>query len=307
MARTIIWMGFCVSLALVNLPVVRELAVLSRRDASASHLVLIPFVTLALLFYDRRAIFSSVRFESLAGGIVSAISVLVMLLLRKKGQASLSGHGLMAAMTGIVLLWAGGFLVVYGRQAFRRALFPLAFLLFVVPIPDAALASTVALLKRGSSETVAALFMLTGTPFHREGYVYALPNVVIEIADECSGIRSTIALFLTSLLAGHMYLKSPWRKAVLVTAILPVTVLKNGVRIVTLSLLAIHVDPGFLTGQLHHDGGIVFFVMTLTILFPLFAWLYRSDMERSAGYEPVEVVRPSSPPCPNSEVLCQNK
>jgi exosortase/archaeosortase family protein len=84
---------------------------------------------------------------------------------------------------------------------------------------------------------------------------------------------------LTSLLAGHMFLSTPWKKALLVIVILPLTVLKNGIRIVTLCLLAMRVDPSFLTGQLHHEGGIVFFMVTLLIVFPLFAWLCRNESE----------------------------
>ena len=63
----------------------------------------------------------------------------------------------------------------------------------------------------------------------------------------------------------------------LLFVILPITVLKNAVRIVTLSLLAIHVDRSFLTGSLHHDGGIVFFVLALAMMTPVFVVMYRSE------------------------------
>jgi len=95
-------------------------------------------------------------------------------------------------------------------------------------------------------------------------------------------------LTLTTLLAGHMFLRSPWKKAVLVLAVVPLTILKNGIRIVTLSLLAMHVDPGFLTGQLHHEGGIVFFLLALVLLFPLFAALVKSDGGDSSNRTPDE-------------------
>jgi len=101
--------------------------------------------------------------------------------------------------------------------------------------------------------------------------------VVIEIADECSGIRSSIALVLTGLLAGHTFLREHWTKALLLIAVLPVTLLKNGIRIVTLTLLALHVDSGFLTGQLHHEGGIVFFVISLAMVAPLVPILRRAE------------------------------
>ncbi len=51
---------------------------------------------------------------------------------------------------------------------------------------------------------------------------------------------------------------------------LPLAIVKNGIRIVSLSLLARHVNPSFLTGQLHHEGGFVFFLLRCVIMSPLF-------------------------------------
>jgi exosortase/archaeosortase family protein len=85
------------------------------------------------------------------------------------------------------------------------------------------------------------------------------------------------------LLAGDAFLRSGWAKLVLVLAVLPVAILKNGIRIVTLSLLATHVDEEFLTGQLHHEGGVVFFVVSLAILAPVVAVLRRSELRPVAA------------------------
>ena len=138
--------------------------------------------------------------------------------------------------------------------------------------------AAVGVLKTGSTEVVSTLFTLTGTPFFRDGFVFTLPQFAIEVADECSGIRSSIALVLTSLLAGHTFLQSGWTRALLVVAVLPVTILKNGIRIVGLSLLSIHVDPSFLKGQMHREGGVVFFLLALAMLAPVFALLRRSEI-----------------------------
>ena len=180
----------------------------------------------------------------------------------------------------IVVLWIAGFAFFYGRGALHAALFPLLFLGFAIPIPVALLDTAIQVLKSGSTELVAGLFTLTGTPYHRDGFVFSLPNFVIEVADECSGIRSSIALLLTSLLAGHIFLNTWWKKALLAAMILPLAIIKNGIRIVSLSLLAEHVDAGYLTGQLHHEGGIVFFLLTLGILAPFFILLQRSELRQ---------------------------
>ena len=60
-------------------------------------------------------------------------------------------------------------------------------------------------------------------------------------------------------------------------------VLKNGVRIFTLTLLASYVDPGFLYGRLHREGGVVFFLLGLLLLAPLLWVLQRSEKKALAG------------------------
>ena len=275
--RTILFAACCLVLAAANLGALRALVNLASQDQTASHIILIPFVTLVLVWLRRESIFSSVGWAPLAGIGVILLGLGVLLAGRLAGESSSHASSLSIMIGGLVVLWIGGFLLFFGRNAFRTALFPLLFLAFMVPVPAMLLDPVILFLKTGSREAVSGLFLLTGTPFHREGFVFSLPKFVIEIADECSGIRSSIALLLTGLLAGHMFLKTGWKKALLVAAIVPTAMLKNGVRIVSLSLLASYVDPGFLTGRLHHDGGIVFFLLTLALLTPLFVLLYSSE------------------------------
>ena len=63
--------------------------------------------------------------------------------------------------------------------------------------------------------------------------------------------------------------------------VIPLSIAKNAIRIVTLTLLAIHVDPGYLDGQLHHDGGIVFFGLSLLIMLPFMLLLRRLERRQT--------------------------
>jgi len=247
---------------------------------TASHLIAVPLVTLVLLFQDRRTIFASTRFEWIPGLALILAGIAVSLAIFAYHPSANRDDSLSIRIAGFVMLWLGGFLLFYGAAAFRSGLFALLFLIFMIPIPDAIIDAATLLLKRGSTEMVAWLLTVVRTPYYREGYVFAMPTLTIEVADACSGIRSTIALLLTVLLAGHMFLETSWRKALLVLAILPVTLFKNAVRIVALSLLAMHVDPGFIKGQLHHEGGIFFFLLGLAMLAPVLTVLRRSETPR---------------------------
>jgi exosortase len=232
----------------------------SLRDASASHILLIPFVTSALLLRDRAEILDHVRFSIRTGMPVLIVGVVGLIF-----AADLS-----LRTAAFVVLLLGIFLFILGAQSFRKALFPLLFLFLMVPIPEAVLNPVVIFLQKGSAAASAVLFKLTGTPFFQQGFFFALPGVNIEIASECSGIRSSLALCITCLLAGHLMLDKGWKKLVFVLAAIPMAMFKNAVRIVGLSLLAIHVDMSWLTNsRLHHEGGFLFYLLGLILLLPL--------------------------------------
>jgi exosortase len=156
----------------------------------------------------------------------------------------------------------------------------------MVPVPGFLLERIILALQKGSAEVVEALFKLSGVPVLRQGFTFALPRVTFDIAHECSGIRSSLALFITSLLAGYVFLLSKWRRGILALSVVPVAIIKNGVRIVTLSLLASYVDRSFLTGSLHHRyGGALFSVLALAALVPVL-WLLQRQEGSSQGCRP---------------------
>jgi exosortase len=275
-SRHVLFAAFTAALLGVHASAVRSVIELSRHDATASHLVFVPFVTLVLL-YDRRARFAeegpAIYLAGLRLGGLVALSWIAVAFAPVAGPV----YALTALVGAMVAAWVAGFAGCYGTPSFRAALFPLMFLGFAVPIPSTFVDAAVLLLKSGSAKVVAALFSLTGTPFHRSGYIFALPAFRIEIADECSGIRSSLALVMTSVLAAQLFLTTTWKRVLVVLVAIPFAVIKNGCRIVALSLLATYVDPGFMTGRLHHEGGVFFFTIGLAILAPFFLALRRTE------------------------------
>jgi exosortase len=260
---------------------IRELILLLRfsfQNEHYSHIVLIPLVSAFLLYTERNNIFSEIRRDGrgawflapaaaayFAGSLLPALSRNDFLSLR---------------LLSFVLLWLGIFLYSYGAQAFRRAAFPVVFLALIIPIPDILLGHIIGLLVAGSAQITTWLFDLSGIPVLRHGTVFMLSTQTIEVARECSGIRSSLALFITSLLASHLFLRSRWSMFLLAVAAVGIAILKNGIRIATLTILAIRVDSGFLTGRLHHEGGFVFFMIGLGILSSVLAGLRWMERRR---------------------------
>ncbi len=250
---------------------------------SSSHLVLIPIISFFLLYLERQRIFSITRTSVASGASLALLGVLLYWLVNRSALPQEGNWRLCLETLCVVLVWITGFLLCYGFVALRAAAFPLLFLLLMVPLPDVILDRAIYALQSGSAEISYLIFHLVGTPVSRHGFLLSVPGVTIEVAKECSSIRSSIALFITCLLAAHLYLRTAWKKFVFVVLGLLLSVVKNGIRITTLTLLSVYVDRGFLYGRLHRQGGFVFFLLALLILLPVFLWMEKSDKRRKPG------------------------
>lgn len=233
---------------------------------TSSYTLLIPFLSAFLLYRKRDQIFANVKCGFRVGLPLLLVGLSWGVIGRFAWDQNSEFRALCISIAGLVLCWLGGFVLFYGTRAFRKAMFPLLLLLLAVPVPDWWLDKPIAAVRFGSTEVCSMALSLTGIPFVRSGYEFFLNHVSIVVAPECSGIHSTLAILLISLVAGHLYLSSAVRKAVLVLCALPIVCVTNGLRITTLTLLAEYVDPNILQSRLHYQGGMVFFALALVLL-----------------------------------------
>ena len=274
-----------IGLILFNLPL-RQLFSLSTHNQLYSHMPLIPLVSLYFFFVERKRIFSETEccFQV---GIPLVVLGLVFYLFGAGHQQDYPVNNYLAVMMFGFFLWIlGAFVVSYGVGAFKEALFPLAFLIFLVPIPSFILDPYIRFLQRWSAEASYGVFKMIDVPLHREGFVFSLPGLTIEVAEQCSGIRSSLALFITSIVSGKLFLTTGWRRVILALCVFPIAVFKNGLRIVTISLLAAYVDPIFIERHwIHSSGGIPFFIVALLLLVPV-VWGLRRWEKRGERSKP---------------------
>lgn len=265
-----IWMAF--------LPL-RDLLQNSKTDYY-SHIPLIPVISGYFLFRKKKEIFGGSPSFYLPGLFIMAAAAILRFVGRDL-QANPNDFASIATFSALVF-WLGSFLFLYGKEALRKAYFPVAFLIFAVPIPSILMEKIISVLVTVSTSVTNLLFKTIGVPFTREGSIFDLPGFSIEVAKECSGIRSSLALFITGILASHLFLKKFWKKGVLALAVFPIAVFKNGLRIVGIYLLSYHIDMRFIEGDFHHKfAGSVFFVVGLFLL-GLILWLLRRSEVRQA-------------------------
>ena len=272
-----------ISLAFGWRPLLATLTLALRND-QYTHILLILPVSLALIFLESPFLESPFLEwpspkemstpNTRAGFVFLAIAVLAAIFTVVRSATLPQDVQLSIRMFALVLFWIGTCIVSLGSRAARALLFPLCFLFWLVPFPSSILNAVVTLLQQGSSLTAHALFSAVGVPVSQDGVVLNIPGLTVEVSQECSSIRSSSMLLVTTMVLAQVLLRSPWRKALVIAVAIPLSIAKNGLRIFTISMLGTHVDPGYLTGRLHHQGGIIFFMIALATVF-LLIWILR--------------------------------
>jgi exosortase C (VPDSG-CTERM-specific) len=241
-----------------------------------SHILLIPFVS-AYLIYIRRSSLPKDYTYSPGWGMIPLVAAVIALAAAVFGPVlSENDYLALMALSFVCFLAAGG-LFFLGRKWMAVAAFPFTFLIFMVPLPDRVTDFLETASKLASAEAANLFFNMAGTPMLRDGTIFQLPGITIEVAQECSGIRSTWVLFITSLVAAHLFLKSPWRRTLLVAAVIPLGILRNGLRVAFIGLLCVYGGPEMINSIFHRRGGPPFFVLSLIPLFVLMWWLRRGE------------------------------
>ncbi len=248
-----------------------------------SYVVFIPIISGYLMYSSRRQILDNRRLF-LVGGVPAIFAGIFFYMTVNQYSSLLNLTDQISVQTfSVVVSWIGGFLLLVGPKSFRLSLFPLLFLVFLVPIPTILMDNLSHLLQVASTDISYFLFRVSGTPVLREGFSIHLPRLSILIAPECSGIRATITLFVLSVLAGHLFLRTTWKKIVAVSSIFPITIIGNSIRIVVLTFMALYVNRGFIVSDnlLHERGGWVLFGVDLVLFGGIVALLQRNDARKA--------------------------
>jgi exosortase C (VPDSG-CTERM-specific) len=276
------WGGACFVIVLLGAfaqPLFVLLNYAARSDLY-SYILLIPFVSAYLIYLRRDQLPKNyvIDLPVAIGFLVTGLATLAFTCWLDFAGRAPAGNAriILLTLSFLCCVAAGGFFFL-GRDWMRAAAFPLAYLIFMVPMPDAMADALETASKYASAEVANVLFHLSGTPFVRAGAVFQLPNITIEVAQECSGIRSSWVLLMTSILAANLFLKTPWRRFALVAFVIPLAILRNGFRILVIGLLCVNIGPQMIHSVIHRRGGSVFFALSLIPLFVLLWWLCKGE------------------------------
>jgi len=244
-------------------------------DPNFSHGFFVPFFSMFVLWQNRSALAVVPREPSLWGLPVVLFSLCTLIL-------GTLGAEVFLARTSLILLAAGMVIFFLGWKMLRAVLFPLAFLLLMVPIPAIIFNELTFPLQIFASKVAAWALPLCGVPVLREGNIINLPAMPLEVADACSGIRSLLSLTTLAIMYGYLMERWALVRVLLAFASIPIAVAANGFRIVGTGLLVQYWDPDKAEGFFHAFSGWLIFVSSLLMLFMVHQG-FRAVFRRSGG------------------------
>jgi len=260
------------SLAFSWAPLVKTFR-LAWTNEAYTHIVLIIPLSLALIYFDSKTARPVIEPGRHSGLVLLAVALAVACFARWGGALG-PDMRLTLSMVATVLWWVASVLFSFGLPVFRAFLFPLCFLFWLVPFPDFLLNRIIETLQNDSAIATRWMFQLARVPVTQNGIMLSLPDLDIMVERECSSIRSSMVLIVTTMVLAHLFLRSWWRKLIVILIAIPLSVAKNALRIFVIVELALRVDPQYLTGDLHRRGGIVFLLIA-TIIVAGMLWLLR--------------------------------
>jgi exosortase len=280
------WLGFAVltaaSLLLWWRPLVRSFS-LAISNPSYTHLLLVIPLAVFLAFLQWKEVRTGPGW--IWGALILTGSLVIFCVERTVTVELAPDVRLAVDMLALVAWWIGSFSLCLGCKAFRALAFPLLFLLWVVPMPNFLLNRIIAGLQHGSVFSAQLLFKVSATPVSASGVVLSLPEIDLEVGPECSSIRSSLILIVTTMVLAQIVLRSPWRKLLVVAVSIPLSFAKNGLRIFVLGWIATHGHPDILNSRLHREGGPVFLAVAFAVIF-LLIWVFtRGEPKDDRGYQ----------------------
>src|SRR3972149_5319207 len=191
--RNILFLFFSVTILIIFYSAISRLIILSFSNELYSHMVLITLISGYFVYSKRKTIFVNKKY-SFAAGTILTIAGIIFYLLGINQQIKLNQNDyLFVTVSSALISWTGGLIFFYGTQTFRNALFPLLFLVFMVPIPTYIIDKIVFFYGFGKVQASHVISVIPGRGNFSDRLVFQLSNVSIEVAKECSGIRSSMA------------------------------------------------------------------------------------------------------------------
>ena len=219
------------------LPALEDLnAKYSAVDSYYSHGYLIPLVSLFVIWHKRNTL-KSMRVEPSAAGLWVLGGGLLLYLFSRWFYVNF------AAASSMLIVLTGLALYLFGKAITKQLMFPLAFLLFMIPLPKISIIYITFWLKMLAASAATEIVYAFGIPLMLHGALIELPNGILEVDNACSGLRSLIALTALGVAYAYFLPVSLVKKCVFLLVSVPIAMLANLSRIIILIVVSYLYSP----------------------------------------------------------------
>jgi exosortase D (VPLPA-CTERM-specific) len=229
-------------------------------DPNFTHGIFVPLFSLYVLWENRKKL-RAIPSASSWVGLPLILLGLVMLVIGVLGaELFFQRASLLVMIAGLVILFRGW-------TFFRAILFPWAFLILMIPLPNLIMQQITFPLQLQASQLASSLLELVGVPVLLQGNLMTLPKIPLDVAEACSGIRSLLTLVTLAIIYGYLLETRIWVRVLLAFLAIPIAVIANSFRIFGTGLLAQYWDPDKAEGFYHEFEGWLIFVVAMILLF----------------------------------------
>ncbi len=258
--RTILLVAVVVA---IYATILKSLAADAIKDPDYSHIIFVPFFSGWLIWRQRKELAAMKPQPSALGLLVVLGSIGILFVGSLGAELFLSRASLLGVVVGLVIYFGGW-------RILRALLFPLFFLVFMVPLPALVYNEIVFPLQLVASKFATnCLEVVDVVPVLRQGNLLVLPNYTLEVVEACSGIRSLMALLTLATAYGYLAEKRVWVRVVLVAMMVPLAIFGNGLRVFSAALVTYYIGPKYAEGYLHTFSGLAIFLIATVLLVAL--------------------------------------
>ncbi|MFZ5609476.1 MAG: exosortase A [Pseudomonadota bacterium] len=220
-----------------------------------NHILLVPAI-LAWLVWQRRGVLAAVRPRPWAPGLIGVAAAGGVWFLGRIGDVNVvQQFGLVFTLQALVL-------TLLGPLVARVLVFPLGFMLFLVPFGEGLIPP----LQDVTAHFIVKGLQLLNIPVYLDGYFLMTPSGNFEVAEACSGVRYLISTLVLGILFANVAFKSPWRRAVIIALSIIIPIIANGLRALGIVYIAYLTDNEYATGVDHLIYGWIFFAFVTIFL-----------------------------------------
>lgn len=231
-------------------------------DSYYSHGFIVPFVSIVLIWQIRDKLVGLPQQKNLLGLCLIVSALFLHILGTALYVFSISGFSLIILIAGLVLY-------VFGKDIATKIIFPITFLVFMVPFPEAFISFVAFPLKMMVAKAGSSIAMMWGVPNIQEGFIITIPAGTLLVGNPCSGLRSLISFLAIGSVFSYLCELDKWKKWLLFGFSVPIALLSNLLRVPILISVSHYwsLETAAPETVVHTGSGVLVFIFGLLLLF----------------------------------------